>query len=199
MKKIFVMIAFITMIFISCKNVQKNINSVPKNENNSLVYETNQKETGYYPAIERYLVNELGKQYRQGEYCVPFQTVIDVDERNSEDILVWGDFWVFNYNLVGDTLETVSGGNHPGLMHIKQTDKGFEVTAFDAVEDGSNNIPSAKRIFGDKYEIFHAVNSDDKRREKHRAEVLANYVKKNNIVATKYKGYGWPEKQLPLE
>jgi hypothetical protein len=96
------------------------------------------------------LINEFGKKYLKGEYCVPFQTVIGVDERNSEDILVWGDFWVFNYNLVGDTLETVSGGSHPGLMHIKETDTGFEVTAFDAVEDGSNNVPSAKRIFGDK-------------------------------------------------
>ena len=104
-----------------------------------------------------------------------------------------------NYNLVGDTLETVSGGSHPGLMHIKQTDKGFEVTAFDQVEDGSNNLPSAKRIFGDKYENFRAVNSDDKKREKNRAEILANYVKKHNIAATKYKDYGWPEKQIPLD
>ena len=204
MKKISLSFLFLILMFVACRNNQQNIedrkvDSVTVTDDVSAVSENVQKETNCFPAIERYLVNEFGKQYLKGEYCIPFQTVIAVDERNSEDILVWGDFWVFNYNLVGDTLETVSGGNHPGLMHIKQTDKGFEVTAFDAVEDGSNNIPSAKRIFGDKYEIFHAVNSDDKRREKHRAEVLANYVKKNNIVATKYKGYGWPEKQLPLE
>ena len=204
MKKISLSFLFLILMFVACRNNQQNIeerkvDSVTVTDDVSAVSENVQKETNCFPAIERYLVNEFGKQYLKGEYCIPFQTVIAVDERNSEDILVWGDFWVFNYNLVGDTLETVSGGSHPGLMHIKQTDKGFEVTAFDQVEDGSNNLPSAKRIFGDKYENFRAVNSDDKKREKNRAEILANYVKKHNIAATKYKDYGWPEKQIPLD
>lgn len=204
MKNFLISVLFLTTIFVGCQNNQQNIeeqnaDSVVINNEKSSVSENVQKETNYFPAIERYLINEFGSKYLQGEYCVPFQTVIGVDERNSEDILVWGDFWVFNYNSVGDTLETVSGGSHPGLMHIKQTDTGFEVTAFEQVEDGSKNVPSAKRIFGDKYENFRAVNSDDKRREKHRAEVLASYVKKYSIAATKYKDYGWPTKQLPLD
>ena len=204
MKKISLSFLFLILMFVACRNNQQNIedrkvDSVTVTDDVSAVSENVQKETNCFPAIERYLVNEFGKQYLKGEYCIPFQTVIAVDERNSEDILVWGDFWVFNYNLVGDTLETVSGGSHPGLMHIKQTDKGFEVTAFDQVEDGSNNVASAKRIFGDKYENFRAVNSNDKKREKNRAEILANYVKKHNIAATKYKDYGWPEKQIPLD
>ena len=45
-------------------------------------------------------------------------------------------------------METVSGGNHPGLMHIKQTGNDFEVTTFDAVEDGADNMSSAMKIFG---------------------------------------------------
>jgi len=36
---------------------------------------------------------------------------------------------------VGDTLKCVSGDSHPGLLHNRQTGKGFEVTAFDQVED----------------------------------------------------------------
>lgn len=199
MKKFLIIVTFVTLIFVSCEKEQQNINSVTINNTDSPISENNQEETTYFPAIERYLVNDFGKKYLEGEFCIPFQTIIAVDERNSDDILVWGDFWIFNYNLVDNTLETVSGGSHPGLMHIKQTDKGFEVTAFDAVEDGSNNTPSAKRIFGDKYDNFIAINSDDQRREKHRAEILASYVKKHDIAATKYKDYGWPAKQIPLE
>ncbi|MBO7611205.1 MAG: hypothetical protein J6T23_03235 [Elusimicrobia bacterium] len=191
------------LTFVSCENKQQNIevqntDSVvisSATESVSSIQEE-EKETNYFPAIERYLITECGSKYLVGQYCVPFQTVIGVDERNPDDILVWGDFWVFNYNLVGDTLETVSGGSHPGLMHIKQTDTGYEVTAFDQVEDGSGNLPSAKKIFGEKYNAFHAVNSNAERREKHRAEVLATYVKKNNIPVTKYKDYGWPAKYL---
>ena len=82
---------------------------------------------------------------------------------------------------------------------IKQTDTGFEVISFDQMEDGSRNIPTAKKIFGDKYNVFSKINSDDQRREKLRAEVLANYVKEHNIPATTYQDYGWPKKELPFE
>lgn len=207
MNKVIIFVAFFAALtFVSCQNNQANIenqsiNSVIEssvNEDGSTISK-NEKEITYFPAIERYLVKECGSKYLEGEYCVPFQTVIAVDERNAEDILVWGDFWVFNYNLAGDTLETVSGGSHPGLMHIKQNDTGFEVTAFDQVEDGSRYMTSAKKIFGEKYNTFQTVNSDEVRREKHRAEILANYVKKHNIPATKYKDYGWPIKNIPFE
>lgn len=200
-------IIFITVIFAlgiaACGNKQEEIQENIVNTSSVTDKNTNEKdlpvqeaETTYFPAIERYLVKECGSKYLKGQYCIPFQTVVAVDERNAEDILVWGDFWVFNYNLAGDTLETVSGGSHPGLMHIKQTDIGFEVTAFDQVEDGSRYMPSAKRIFGEKYNNFQTINSDEVRREKHRAEILANYVKKHNIPATKYKDYGWPAKSF---
>ena len=146
----------------------------------------------YFQAIDLYLVNEIGKNYTEAEHCVPFHSIVDVDESNAEDILVYGDYWVFNYNQVGDTLKCVSGGNHPGLTHVRQTETGFEVTAFEQVEDGSNNLPSAKKIFGEKYDAFQAINSDEQKREKLRAEVLADYVKQHNLSVTLYQDFGWP-------
>jgi hypothetical protein len=204
MYKIVIFITVILALSITaCENRQEEkkenmvtANSIIDKSSSEKKLSAQEIEMTYFTAIERYLVKECGSKYLKGQYCVPFQTVVAVDERNDEDILVWGDFWVFNYNLAGDTLETVSGGSHPGLMHIKQTDTGFEVTAFDQVEDGSRYMPSAKRIFGEKYNVFHAINSDADRREQHRAEALASYVKKYNIPATKYKDYGWPAKSL---
>ena len=204
MKKFFISILFLTLTFVSCQSNQQNIeeqkvDSLTVTETDSLEPETVQKETNYFPAIDRYLTNSIGSKYAKGEHCVPIHSIVRVDERDAEDIKVWGDFWVFNYNLVGDTLECVSGGSHPGLLHIRQTEKGFEVTAFDQVEDGSKYLPTAKKIFGDKFNAFKIINSDEKNRERLRAEGLATYVKKNGIAATKYKDYGWPEKQIPLE
>ena len=154
------------------------------------------QETNYFPAIDRYLADSIGSHYAKGEHCVPIHSIVRVDERNSEDILVWGDFWVFNYNQVGDTLKCVSGGSHPGLMHIRQTEKGFEVTAFDQVEDGSRYLPTAKEIFGDKFDAFKTINSDEKNRERLRAEGLATYAKKNGLAVTLYQDYGRPAKKL---
>ena len=166
-----------------------------KYENKRVVL-LNERETNYFSAIDRYLVDSIGSQYAKGEHCVPIHSIVRVDERNTEDILVWGDFWVFNYNQVGDTLKCVSGGSHPGLLHIRQTEKGFEVTAFDQVEDGSRYLPTAKKIFGDKFNAFKTINSDEKNRERLRAEVLATYAKKNGLAVTLYQDYGWPAKKL---
>lgn len=164
-------------------------------ENKELVLVSEQEIT-YFPAIDRYLTKVIGSQYAQGEHCVPIHTIVGVDERHAEDIKVWGDFWVFNYNQVGDTLKCVSGGSHPGLMHIRQTEKGFEVTGFDQVGDGSQYLLTVKKIFGDKYDAFQAINSDEAQREKLRADVLSAYVKKYNLPVTMYQDHGWPAKKL---
>ena len=166
-----------------------------KYENKEVVLVNNQ-ETTYFPAIDRYLAEQIGSQYAKGEHCVPFHSIVRVDEHNAEDILVWGDFWVFNYNQVGDTLKCMSGGNHPGLMHICQADNGYKVTSFEQVEDGSKNLSTAKKIFGDKYDAFIAINSDEHKREKLRADVLTSYVKKHNLKVSMYQDYGWPAKKL---
>ncbi|MBO4316239.1 MAG: hypothetical protein J5867_09815, partial [Prevotella sp.] len=167
-----------------------------KQYENKRVVLVNERETNYFPAIDRYLTDSIGSQYAKGEHCVPIHSIVRVDERNAEDILVWGDFWVFNYNQSGDTLKCVSGGSHPGLMHIRQTEKGFEVTGFDQVGDGSKYLPTAKKIFGEKYNAFQAINSDEAQREKLRADVLSAYVKKHNLPVTMYQDHGWPAKKL---
>ena len=166
-----------------------------KYENKEVVL-INEQEVTYMPVIDHYLIDVFGKNYAEGEHCVPIHNIIAVDERNSEDILVWGDYWVFNYNQVGDTLKCVSGGSHPGLMHLAQTENSYVVTAFDQVKDGSRFMPTAKKIFGDKYDAFQTINSDEKKREMLRAEGLIKYVREQGLSATMYQDYGWPAKEL---
>jgi len=148
-------------------------------------------------AIEDYLVNVIGKNYAEAEHCIPSPFIVNSDDSNKDDVLVWGDFWVFNYDIVGDTLKTVSGGDHPGLMHLKKTDKGFEVTGFDAVEDGAGNMESAKRIFGDNFDAFWELNSNQEKREDVRLRFIADYVKKHNLPVKMVQDYGWPAVALP--
>lgn len=188
--------AFVTLLIMAACNKPTTAPATDVNEASNEEVSKEQENT-YLSAIDRYLVEEIGKHYAQGEHCVPIRNIVAVDDSNAEDILVWGDFWVFNYNQAGDTLKCVSGGNHPGLIHICQTENGFEVNTFDQMEDGSSNLSSAKRIFGDKFDAFQAINSNKEDREKLRAEGLAKYVKKQGLSATTYEDYGWPVKQLP--
>lgn len=149
-------------------------------------------------AIDKYLSEVIGSQYAPGEVCIPSHRIIAVDESNPDDIQVWGDFWVDNFNVVGDTLMAVSGGSHPGKMHIIKDSEGhLTVTAFEAVGDGSSFTPTAKAIFGDRFDEFQKVNSDNVGREEARKSAIAAHVFKNNLPVKVYKDYGWPAVEIP--
>lgn len=176
----------------------KNAKEQPKEatvENNQVVNVFDSKACD--AAVANYLENVIGKQYAEGQYSISSPFVISTDNGDLQDVKVWGDFWVFNYNVSGDTLKTVSGGNHPGLMHLKKTDKGMEVTNFEVVEDGAGNLESAKKIFGDQYEAFHEINSNQEKRESIRLQFIADYAKKNNLPVKMVQDYGWPAVELP--
>ena len=151
-------------------------------------------------AINKYLVDSIGSHYTQGDMCIPVIMMTCSDGMKNDSIFMWGDYWVFNYKVAGDTLKCVSGGDHPGKMLLTKNDNGeFQVVSFEQVEDGHGNLESAKRIFGEYYDALHAVNSDEKYREKARAGSIADYVKANNLPVKYYQDYGWPAKEIPAE
>jgi len=159
--------------------------------------ETEETET-YITAIERYLSEVIATQYSPGEVSIPFHSIVGVDESNKEDIQVLGDFWVDNYKVSADTLVFVSGGNHPGKMHVRQDAEGhFSVTGFDAVGDGSTFLPTAKAIFGDKFDAFQKVYSDHEKRQEVRENAISAYVLKHGLSVKVYKDYGWPAVEIP--
>jgi len=157
------------------------------------------KKVGFLAAVDNYLMDSIGSQYGPGSVCIPSVEVIGTNEENPDSVVVWGDFWVFNYNLVGDTLKTVSGGDHPGKMCVvKGKDGKFHVTTFEQVEDGHGNLESAKRIFGDLYEKFHAFNSNEEKREEARVRDLVYFLKVNKLPYKHYQDYGWPARELTV-
>ena len=179
---------------VSCGN--KNVKEEAKEETTQVEQVVSDAEL-CKAAVNDYLVNVIGKNYAEAEYCIPSPFVISTNEGNKDDVLIWGDFWVFNYDISGDTLKTVSGGSHPGLMPLKKTDNGFEVTNFEVVEDGEGNLESAKRIFGDNYDAFWEVNSNQEKREDIRLHFIADYVKEHNLPVKMVQDYGWPAVELP--
>ena len=158
----------------------------------------NEQVKDYYAAVERYLTERIAGYYAKGEYSVPVYQEVAVDASDSTDIRIWGDFWVYNYKQEGDTLKCVSGGSHPGLMHVCQMGENFYVSNFEQVEDGSRFLPSAKRIFGEYFETFQIHHSDSDEHESLRHDVLRAFVRDHKLSVTKYQDYGWPAKDLNL-
>ena len=151
----------------------------------------NREEQAVRAAISDYLVSEIGEQYQKGELCIPTLMMI-----HEEDGLFMGDFWVMWYNVVGDTLKCVSGGNHAGAMTMSKEDGKYKVTGFEQTVDGAGNVASAKRIFGSYYDIYENVHSSEQVREAVRKGQLQEYVKRNNLKVRYYQDYGWPAVEL---
>ena len=195
MKKILFAVAGL-LALTACGNKQAQSAETPATDSIQVDSTAQEEETTYFPAIHRYLVDSISSQYAEADIRVPLPTVVAVDESNGEDIKVWGEFWVMNFNQVGDTLKMISGGSHAGLMHIRQTEKGYTVTGFEQVGDGSLFMKTAKKIFGDKYDAFMAVYSDHEKRNRHHEELISEYVKKHHLTATMYQDNGQDAKPL---
>ena len=152
----------------------------------------NRWEQAWRDMISDYLVKEIGSQYTQADLCVPVLMIAAQEDCETEMAWVWGDFWVFNYRIAGDTLKTVSGGNHSGKMQICAGDPYWMVCSFEQTEDGAGNDASARRIFGDHYDIYMNMHSNEAVREAVRKEQLREYIQRNHLNIHFYQDYGWP-------
>ena len=151
----------------------------------------NRREQAVRDAISTYLVKEIGPHYLQGELCIPTLMIVSEEEADAAHVRVWGDFWIFWYNVSGDTFKTVSGGNHSGCMTLEEADGVLKVTAFDQTVDGAGNDASARRIFGSHYDIYQNMHSNERVREAVRQEQLGEYVRSHGLNARYYQDYGW--------
>ena len=181
--------------FVSCSG---NANADKETKDTTAVADSAKSGDVVMDAINKYLVDSIGAHYAQGDMCIPVIMMTCSDGMKNDSVYMWGDYWVFNYKVAGDTLKCVSGGDHPGKMLLTKNENGeFQVVSFEQVEDGHGNQESAKRIFGEYYDALQAVNGDENYREKARAGAVADYVKANNLPVKYYQDYGWPAKEIP--
>ena len=183
------------LLFAACNNAQdqQNTPAAPEQQatEQSQVTEKSPEQL-LNDAINDYLVKEIGSQYAQGDVCIPALTRVATEDQDAEQMRVWGDFWIFNYKLAGDTLKTVSGGNHSGCITLVRAnnDSPMTVTSFEQTVDGAGNVASAKRIFGQYYDKFQKVQSDQAAREAARKAQLKEYVGQHGLNARYYQDYG---------
>ena len=156
----------------------------------------NRKEQAVREAVSEYLVKEIGSHYTQGELCIPTLMMVASEDVDSAEARVWGDFWIYWYTLSGDTLKTVSGGNHSGCMTLRREQGTLQVTAFEQTTDGAGNEASARRIFGSHYDVYQNMHSNETIREAVRKEQLQDYVRLRHLNFKYYQDYGWPAVEI---
>ena len=150
-------------------------------------------------AISDYLTNYIGSQYLQGEVCIPTIIIVAAEELSPSDddstmtadsAVIFGDFWIDWFNISGDTLYLVSGGNHSGRMTLVQHNEKPQVTAFEQTVDGAGNTESAMRIFGEHYDVYHNIHSNQDVREACRKLQIIDYVRRKHMNIHYYQDFG---------
>lgn len=155
----------------------------------------------FYYVLYQYLIDEYSPYYEKSDVTIPCPYILAIDDSDKSNIKVWGDFWIFNYDLNGTVLENRSGGSYPGCIHMNMVDdsRGYEVTEMELVGDGSDFEPTARKIFGDHYQELIDSSADEKGRRETRAQIIANYAAANDLDITAYQDYGWDPVTLPEE
>ena len=145
-------------------------------------------------ACYAYMAETYKEHYEPAEYSIPVVKIVKEDLTQENEYLVYGDFWIYNYNGEGDVLKCTSGGNYPGCMHVSKDN--YTVTAFDEVADGGNFESSAKEIFGDAYDDFMKVYGDSDANEKDRKITISDFVNLNGLEFNYYQDEGWDPVEL---
>ncbi len=187
-KKLFAVLALALMLALSLTACAK-----PQTE------EVNYDGDAIEQAAYTYLVEEVSKSYDKADVTIPTMDIVSTEVLADDDIRLYGDFWVENYDINGDTLECVSGGHYPGVFTIKKDGDNYTVTKFENPEDGSNFNETAKKLFGEHYKDWSKIYGDDEARAELRTKTISEYVKQNKLNVTQYKDYGWDAVALDLE
>ena len=150
-------------------------------------------------------MEDLGKIYLEGDVMVPAPLIFAVDDQDPEDMKVYGNFWIFWYNLDGDTLKNVSGGEHPGVFHMKRDGDAYEITSFEQAGDGEEYAEDIRRFCAqadvpgveDLEDLYFETNVETFRPLDYvRSTFLEQYVSDNNLPIYAYQDYGWDPVEL---
>lgn len=72
----------------------------------------------------------------------------------------------------------------------------YQVTGFEQTVDGAGNEASARRIFGNYYDIYENIHFNERVREAVRNEQLGYYLRNHNMKVHYYQDYGWPAVEI---
>ena len=135
-----------------------------------------------------------------GTVLIPAPVILYTDDSDPEDIKIWGNFWAETYTLEEETLVSQSGGESPGLLHLKKTgEDSYEVTGFDRVGDGSDYNPDVERIFGNAPQeagdlvqaLYETGDSRNGKTEEVRKTFIRMYADSVPQTIRYYQDYGW--------
>lgn len=143
-------------------------------------------------AIWEYHKTDVTAMYGGGEQVFIPGYIIYKEVQTEDELLVFGNFWSYGFQLTGNVLENASGGEMPACFHLKETADGYEVVGVDVTGDGGmydDGIREFTKDYPEVYEMY--FSGDPDARENAMTEYVSMYVSGNNLDIKYVKEYGW--------
>ena len=128
---------------------------------------------------------------------IPYVNIVDVDDSDPEDVLVYGDYYLWEFEQIDDTLCAVSSSHIPGIIHMTQIGEGDVADYYGNSMDQGLTDDEVEELFGEYYEHYLTITSDDDAWRSGMATIIADYVKANSLSITKYQLDGDSALDLP--
>ncbi|WP_026508363.1 hypothetical protein [Butyrivibrio sp. MC2013] len=133
-----------------------------------------------------YLAFEAEQDYDPNNAMIPLVTVVGIDDTDADDVLIYGDYWLWEFTKEDDKLIAISGGHRPGIIHAQRFGEDETAIYSGLSLDEALTDDDAKGLFGDYYDAYIAVSSDDRARKEKMDQVLSDYVESNGLEVS-----GW--------
>ena len=130
---------------------------------------------------------------------IPYVHIIKTDDSDPKEVLVYGDYYLFDFEKQEDTLVAVSGSHCPGIVHLKKFSEDAAMDYAGQSMDEAFTDEDAEKILGEYYNEYIAVTSDKEQFEKEYAQLIADYVKYNSLEVTKYSLTDGEIDSLPID
>jgi len=143
-----------------------------------------------------YLAFDAESDYDPSNVMIPYVSIVDIDESDAEDVLIYGDFWLWEFEKDDDILVAVSGGHRPGIIHAERFGED-ETAIYSALSmDEAYTDDEEEGLFGEYYDDYVSISSNQDARDEKTAKIIADYVNANDIEVTKYQLSGEDPKEL---
>ncbi len=152
----------------------------------------NAEKDAYLSAIYNGIIEYNKDMYEDGKVAIPSYVPIEQNFDDPEDITAWGYYIIMNYDPEGTTLVEKSGGVDPGLMHLKETDDGYEVVSYETTLDDSGLEELCDKYGFDKSKFTLTQEDQDASIE----ASLCTYVDAYDLPIDSYQFTGWDKVML---
>ncbi|MCR5774112.1 MAG: hypothetical protein K6G42_03410, partial [Lachnospiraceae bacterium] len=150
------------------------------------------EEDAFLAAINKAILKNSEGMYTDGALAVPVYIPVEQNFDDPEDITAWGYFITMNFDLEGTTLMNKSGGVDSGLMHLKETDDGYEVTSMDITltDDDLKELCDKNGFDYKKFAL------EQETQDQAMAAALCSYIDGFDLPIDSYQFDGWDKVML---